>query len=157
MRAVVNCNEQKPQHVYSRIQKNDDAKGNTEIFMTHSTPKNPNLGGAGNPDLGGKGAGNSNDTATLTKTRTKTKRPNMYRVLLLNDDYTPMEFVVAVLEKFFSKDRDDATRVMLQVHQHGVGECGIFTFEIAETKVTQVMDFSLKHQHPLQCVMEKNS
>lgn len=94
-------------------------------------------------------------TIIVTKTRPKTKRPNMYRVLLLNDDYTPMEFVVHVLERFFQKSQDDATRIMLLVHQHGVGECGVFTYEIAETKVTQVMDFARRHQHPLQCVMEK--
>ena len=90
-----------------------------------------------------------------TKTRPKTKRPALYRVLLLNDDYTPMEFVILVLEKFFQKGREEATQIMLHVHQHGVGECGIYTYEIAETKVTQVMDFSRKYQHPLQCVMEK--
>ncbi|MGV8840559.1 MAG: ATP-dependent Clp protease adapter ClpS [Bauldia sp.] len=90
-----------------------------------------------------------------TKTKPRTKRPSLYRVLLLNDDYTPMEFVVHVLEQFFQKGREDATRIMLHVHQHGVGECGVYTFEVAETKVTQVMDFARKHQHPLQCVMEK--
>jgi ATP-dependent Clp protease adaptor protein ClpS len=94
-------------------------------------------------------------SAVITKTRPQTKRPNMYRVLLLNDDYTPMEFVVHVLERFFNKDRETATRIMLHVHQNGIGECGIFTYEVAETKVTQVMDFARKHQHPLQCVMEK--
>jgi ATP-dependent Clp protease adaptor protein ClpS len=94
-------------------------------------------------------------TAVVTKTRPKTKRPNLYRVLLLNDDYTPMEFVVQVIMRFFGKTQDDATRIMLHVHNHGVGECGVFTYEVAETKVTQVMDFSRKHQHPLQCVMEK--
>jgi ATP-dependent Clp protease adaptor protein ClpS len=94
-------------------------------------------------------------TAVITRPKPQTKRPNLYRVLLLNDDYTPMEFVVHVLERFFSKSREDATRIMLHVHQHGVGECGVFTYEVAETKVTQVMDFSRKHQHPLQCVMEK--
>lgn len=92
---------------------------------------------------------------TVTKTRPKTKRPNLYRVLLLNDDYTPMEFVVHVLERFFNKGPDEATTIMLHVHQNGVGECGIYTYEVAETKVTQVMDFARKHQHPLQCVMEK--
>lgn len=102
----------------------------------------------------GTGGGNSG-TELLTRTRTRTKRPSMYRVLLLNDDYTPMEFVVHVLEQFFNKSRDDATRIMLHVHQNGVGECGVFTYEVAETKVTQVMDFARKHQHPLQCVMEK--
>jgi ATP-dependent Clp protease adaptor protein ClpS len=104
---------------------------------------------------GNNGQGEGPGTALLTKTRTRTKRPNLYRVLLLNDDYTPMEFVVHVLERFFNKDREAATRIMLHVHQNGVGECGIFTYEIAETKVTQVMDFARKHQHPLQCVMEK--
>jgi ATP-dependent Clp protease adaptor protein ClpS len=101
--------------------------------------------------------GNEDGTGTAVITRTKpvTRRPNLYRVLLLNDDYTPMEFVVHVLERFFNKAREDATRIMLHVHQNGVGECGIFTYEVAETKVTQVMDFARKHQHPLQCVMEK--
>jgi ATP-dependent Clp protease adaptor protein ClpS len=94
-------------------------------------------------------------TAVITRVKPQTKRPNLYRVLLLNDDYTPMEFVVLILERFFNKDREDATRIMLHVHQHGVGECGVYTYEVAETKVTQVMDFSRKHQHPLQCVMEK--
>jgi ATP-dependent Clp protease adaptor protein ClpS len=79
----------------------------------------------------------------------------MYRVLLLNDDYTPMEFVIAVLQKYFHKGREDATRIMLHVHQNGVGECGVYTYEVAETKVTQVMDYARKHQHPLQCIMEK--
>jgi ATP-dependent Clp protease adaptor protein ClpS len=94
-------------------------------------------------------------TAVITKTKPQTKRPNLYRVLLLNDDYTPMEFVVHVLERFFNKDHDSAHRIMMHVHQHGIGECGIFTYEVAETKVTQVMDFARKHQHPLQCIMEK--
>src|SRR5215472_3093452 len=94
-------------------------------------------------------------TSVITKVKPKTKRPNLYRVLILNDDYTPMEFVVHVLEKFFQKDVESATKIMLHVHHHGIGECGVFTYEIAETKVTQVMDFARKHQHPLQCVMEK--
>jgi ATP-dependent Clp protease adaptor protein ClpS len=94
-------------------------------------------------------------TAVITKTKPQTKKPSLYRVLLLNDDYTPMEFVVLVLERFFNKDREAATRIMLHVHHHGIGECGIFTYEVAETKVTQVMDFARKHNHPLQCVMEK--
>jgi ATP-dependent Clp protease adaptor protein ClpS len=95
------------------------------------------------------------NTSVITKVKPKTKRPNLYRVLILNDDYTPMEFVVHVLEKFFQKDVEAATQIMLHVHHHGIGECGVFTYEIAETKVTQVMDFARKHQHPLQCVMEK--
>jgi len=101
-----------------------------------------------------KGDG-SPGTAVITKTRPQTKRPNLYRVLLLNDDYTPMEFVVHVLERFFNKDHEAAHRIMMHVHQHGIGECGVFTYEVAETKVTQVMDFARKHQHPLQCIMEK--
>jgi ATP-dependent Clp protease adaptor protein ClpS len=102
-----------------------------------------------------KGDQNSPGTAVITKTRPQTKRPNLYRVLLLNDDYTPMEFVVHVLERFFNKDHETAQRIMMHVHQHGIGECGVFTYEVAETKVTQVMDFARKHQHPLQCIMEK--
>lgn len=94
-------------------------------------------------------------TAVISKTRPQTRRPNLYRVLLLNDDYTPMEFVVHVLEEFFNKDRDAAHQIMLHVHHHGIGECGVYTYEVAETKVTQVMDFARKHHHPLQCVMEK--
>ena len=82
-------------------------------------------------------------------------RPPLYAVLLLNDDYTPMDFVVEVLMRFFPMTAENATQIMLHVHQNGVGECGIFTYEVAETKVTQVMDFARKHQHPLQCVMEK--
>ncbi|MEC5323608.1 ATP-dependent Clp protease adapter ClpS [Aurantimonas sp. C2-6-R+9] len=106
------------------------------------------------------GRGDKDDTergtSVITRTKPKTKKPSLYRVLLLNDDYTPMEFVIHVLERFFQKDREAATRVMLHVHNHGVGECGVFTYEVAETKVTQVMDFARQHQHPLQCVMEKN-
>ena len=94
-------------------------------------------------------------TSVITKTKTQSKRPSPYRVLLLNDDYTPMEFVVHELERFFNKDREAATRIMMHVHQTGIGECGVYTYEVAETKVTQVMDFARKHQHPLQCVMEK--
>jgi ATP-dependent Clp protease adaptor protein ClpS len=91
----------------------------------------------------------------ITRTEPKTKKPSLYKVLLLNDDYTPMEFVVHVLQMFFAKSAEEATRIMLHVHQKGVGVCGVYTFEIAETKVTQVMDFSKKHQQPLQCTMEK--
>jgi ATP-dependent Clp protease adaptor protein ClpS len=101
------------------------------------------------------GGGDGSGTAVITKTKPTTKRPPLYRVLLLNDDYTPMEFVIEVLERFFNKGRDEATHIMLHVHHNGVGECGVYTYEVAETKVTQVMDFARKHQHPLQCVMEK--
>lgn len=94
-------------------------------------------------------------TSVITRTKPKTKKPNLYRVLLLNDDYTPMEFVVLVLKRFFRMDLDQATRVMLHVHQRGVGVCGIFPYEVAETKVNQVMDFAKQNQHPLQCTLEK--
>jgi ATP-dependent Clp protease adaptor protein ClpS len=95
-------------------------------------------------------------SAVVTQTKPKTQKPSMYRVLILNDDYTPMEFVVYVLEQFFNKSREDATRIMLHVHQHGVGVCGVFTYEVAETKVAQVVDTARRHQHPLQCTMEKD-
>ena len=102
--------------------------------------------------IGGDG---DNSTGIATKTRAKTKKPSMYKVLMLNDDYTPMEFVVLVLEQFFEKQHEEAIQIMLHVHQKGVGICGVFTYEVAETKVTQVMDFARKHEHPLQCTLEK--
>jgi ATP-dependent Clp protease adaptor protein ClpS len=95
------------------------------------------------------------DGQVLTRTRPKTARPPLYKVLLLNDDYTPMEFVVHVLERFFGITPELATTIMLTVHRKGVAVVGVFSFEIAETKVTQVMDYSRRHQHPLQCTMEK--
>jgi ATP-dependent Clp protease adaptor protein ClpS len=108
------------------------------------------LAANGNPgDEDGTGLG------LATKTRTRTKSPSPYKVLMLNDDYTPMEFVVLVLQSFFKMSIEDATRVMLHVHQRGVGVCGIFPYEVAETKVTQVMDFARKNEHPLQCTLEK--
>lgn len=108
-------------------------------------------GGPGGDDEGDEDA----RTGVVTKTRPKTKKPSLYKVLILNDDYTPMEFVVLVLERFFGKGHDEATQIMLHVHHKGVGICGVYTYEVAETKVTQVTDFSRKHQHPLQCTMEK--
>ncbi len=99
---------------------------------------------AGNPNVG-----------VVVKSRPKTKKPAMYKVLMLNDDYTPMEFVVHVLERFFQKTREEATRIMLHVHRRGVGVCGAFTYEVAESKVTQVMDLARQNQHPLQCTIEK--
>ena len=90
-----------------------------------------------------------------TRTDPKTEKPSLYKVLLMNDDYTPMEFVVLVLQRYFRMNMEQATQVMLHVHQKGVGVCGIFTYEVAETKVTQVMDFARQHGHPLQCTMEK--
>jgi ATP-dependent Clp protease adaptor protein ClpS len=103
-------------------------------------------------DRDGEGEGRS---GALTLTRTRTKKPSMYKVLMLNDDYTPMEFVVDVLQNIFQKNREEATRIMLHVHQKGVGVCGVYTYEIAETKVTQTVDYARKNQHPLQCTLEK--
>ncbi len=105
---------------------------------------------SGKDDKGG-GSG----TQILTRTKEKTKKPSLYKVLLLNDDYTPMEFVVEVLRRYFNKGIEDAQTIMLHVHQKGVGVCGVYTFEVAETKVTQVMDFARQHGHPLQCTLEK--
>ena len=102
---------------------------------------------AGKNGTDGEGGDGEGKTGLVTKTRPKTKRPSLYKVLLLNDDYTPMELVVHVLERFFNKGREDATRIMLHVHHKGVGICGVFTYEIAETKVAQVMDFARQHQH----------
>ncbi len=95
------------------------------------------------------------DIGILTKTHTKTARPPLYKVLLLNDDYTPMEFVVHVLERFFGLTHAQAFEIMLTVHKKGLAVVGVFSHEIAESKVTQVMDFARQHQHPLQCTMEK--
>ncbi len=103
-------------------------------------------------DGGGHGGG---QLGVATKTRAKAKKPGQFKVLMLNDDYTPMEFVVIVLKRFFGMDIEAATRVMLHVHQRGVGVCGTFPYEIAETKVNQVMDFARENQHPLQCTLEK--
>lgn len=113
--------------------------------------------GPGGGADGGADGGSDGGTGTgvVTKTRVETRKPSLYKVLMLNDDYTPMEFVVHVLQRFFRMGIEDATRVMLHVHQRGVGVCGIFTYEVAETKVTQVMDFAKQHQHPLQCTLEK--
>jgi ATP-dependent Clp protease adaptor protein ClpS len=94
-------------------------------------------------------------TGILLKTRPKTKKPSMYKVLILNDDYTPMEFVVHILERFFNKNKQEATDIMLHVHRRGVGVCGVFTYEVAETKVALVMDFCRANEQPLQCTMEK--
>ena len=95
------------------------------------------------------------ETGLLTKTKPKTKRPPLYKVLLLNDDFTPMEFVVHVLERFFGLSHAQAFEIMLTVHKKGLAVVGVFSHEIAETKVAQVMDFARRHQHPLQCTMEK--
>jgi ATP-dependent Clp protease adaptor protein ClpS len=106
-------------------------------------------------DQGGNDQERERQTGLLLKPRPKTKKPSMYKVLILNDDYTPMEFVVHILERFFSKNRQEATDIMLHVHRRGVGICGIFTYEVAESKVAQVMDFARANEQPLQCTMEK--
>ncbi|MCX7360550.1 MAG: ATP-dependent Clp protease adapter ClpS [Alphaproteobacteria bacterium] len=103
----------------------------------------------------GDGEGDDGRTGALTLTRTRTKKPSMYKVLMLNDDYTPIEFVVDVLQNIFQKNREEATQIMLHVHQKGVGVCGVYTYEVAETKVTQTVDYARKNQHPLQCTLEK--
>ena len=95
------------------------------------------------------------DTSLLVKKRSKLKKPPLYKVLLLNDDFTPMEFVVHVLEKFFAIGHEKAVQIMLTVHKKGIAVVGVYSHDIAETKVTQVMDYSRKNQHPLQCTMEK--
>jgi|TARA_R110002072_G_scaffold11431_16_gene51690 ATP-dependent Clp protease adaptor protein ClpS len=98
---------------------------------------------------------NRGSTGVALQSKPKTKKPSLYKVLMLNDDYTPMEFVIHVLESFFGKTPDEATEIMLHVHRRGIGICGVFTYEIAETKVTQVVEYARKHQHPLQCTLEK--
>ena len=117
------------------------------------TPAAPRVMAVKEPRRNGDNPGAG--AAVITRTRTQTKRPNMYRVLLLNDDYTTMEFVISILQSFFNKNPEEATQIMLHVHHNGVGECGVYTYEIAETKVAQVMDHARKNQHPLQCIMEK--
>ncbi len=122
------------------------------VVLPHAGPR-----GAGDSDDPGDGddgkKGGAVDVAV--KARPKTKRPSMYKVLLLNDDYTPMEFVVHVLERFFGIGHQLAVQIMLTVHNQGVAVVGVFTYEIAETKVAQVMDYARRHEHPLQCAMEK--
>lgn len=112
----------------------------------------PSRRDGGNGDDGGDAERRS---GALTLTRTRTKKPSMYKVLMLNDDYTPMEFVIDVLQHIFQKNREEATKIMLHVHQKGVGVCGVYTYEVAETKVTQTVDYARKNQHPLQCTLEK--
>ncbi|NHN90844.1 ATP-dependent Clp protease adapter ClpS [Acetobacter sicerae] len=99
---------------------------------------------------------NTSDIGVLVRAVPKTRKPSMYKVLMLNDDYTPMEFVVHVLERFFNKNRDEATNIMLHVHKKGVGVCGVFTYEVAESKVSLVMDLARQNQHPLQCTIERD-
>ena len=113
----------------------------------------PRMNDPDDVDNGGDDGGP--DTGVVVRSKPKAKKPSMYKVIMLNDAYTPMEFVVMVLERFFSKTHDEATHIMMHVHQKGVGVCGVFTYEVAETKVTQVMDLARQHQHPLQCTLEK--
>lgn len=120
--------------------------------MNNRTIFRAQQGGSGDDDQTPDGG---RQTGLLLKTRPKTRKPSMYKVLLLNDDYTPMEFVVHILEKFFNKNRQEATDIMLHVHRRGVGVGGIYTYEVAETKVQQVMDFARANEQPLQCTMEK--
>jgi ATP-dependent Clp protease adaptor protein ClpS len=128
------------------------AEWHVAIFMALNMAMHRDIISAGDDDQGiDEGVG----TGVATKTRTRTKTPSPYKVLMLNDDYTPMEFVVLVLQSFFKMGIEDATRVMLHVHQRGVGVCGIFPYEVAETKVSQVIDFARQNQHPLQCTLEK--
>lgn len=121
------------------------------IHMNDDTPDGPDPQEPTNPAAPEE----EHESGLALKTRPKTQKPSMYKVLLLNDDYTPMEFVVHILERFFGKNRQEATDVMMNVHRKGVGLCGIYTHEIAETKVAQVMDFARANEQPLQCTMEK--
>jgi ATP-dependent Clp protease adaptor protein ClpS len=126
-------------------------------ISTQMSGDEPGRGGDQGVDDDRRGGGGREDgeTGVVTRTRPRTKKPSDYKVLMLNDDYTPMEFVVLCLQRFFSMGIEDATRVMLQVHQDGLAVCGVFTYEVAETKVTQVIDFARENQHPLQCTLEK--
>jgi ATP-dependent Clp protease adaptor protein ClpS len=127
-----------------------------EALALHRARRRDRVRAAGDDDEGrvieGEGQG---QTGIATKTRARPKKPSQYKVLMLNDDYTPMEFVVMCLKRFFRMDLEQATRVMLHVHQKGVGVCGVYPYEVAETKVNQVMDFARQNQHPLQCTLEK--
>jgi len=125
--------------------------------LTHASPLDDlHPRAAGDDDMSGIGVREGQGQVGIaTRTRAKPKKPSQYKVLMLNDDYTPMEFVVMVLKRFFRMDLEQATRVMLHVHQKGVGVCGVFTYEVAETKVSQVIDFARENQHPLQCTLEK--
>jgi ATP-dependent Clp protease adaptor protein ClpS len=101
-------------------------------------------------------AGKQRDDTVLETRRVKTKPPPMFKVMILNDDYTPMDFVVIVLQKFFSLNREKATQIMLKVHREGMGVCGVYPKDVAATKVDQVRSYAKQHQHPLQCLMEEN-
>ena len=113
--------------------------------------RRPAMTGATNPPNNG----DDNDLGLGMQTKVKTKKPSLYRVVILNDDYTPMEFVVFILERIFNKGSEEAYKIMLHVHNHGVGVCGVFTYEVAETKVAQVLELARRNEHPLQCDMER--
>lgn len=121
--------------------------------MTRIAMAGPDKGANGTPD---DGDDDGMERGVATKTREKTKKPSMYRVILMNDDYTPMEFVISILMGIFKKSQEEATQVMLNVHQTGIGTCGVYTFEVAETKVAQVMDAAKRNMHPLQCTLERD-
>ena len=101
------------------------------------------------------GNNDDGDTILASKSQSKTEKPPLYKILLLNDDFTPMEFVASIIQKVFNKTQDDATRIMLQIHTEGIGICGMYPFEIAETKMNQVLNLAKESQHPLQCIIEK--
>jgi len=121
-----------------RLQTNENQLNYSSLIMQNDNEKE---GGSG--------------TAIVTREKTRVKKPSLYRVLLLNDDFTPMHFVIHVLQRYFAMNEEQATQITLHVHNKGVGECGVFTYEVAETKVTKVMNFARDNQHPLQCIMEK--
>ena len=127
----------------------------SSIFIVSHISSGPDQGGSGQGGGADDGHDNGPERGIATKVREKTKKPSMYRVILMNDDYTPMEFVVQILMGIFKKTQEEAYRVMMNVHKNGIGVCGIYTFEVAETKVAQVMDAAKRSQHPLQCTLEK--
>jgi ATP-dependent Clp protease adaptor protein ClpS len=131
------------------------AYGATHRFRAGSFTPARFVAAGGDEHDGDMGGDEEGDIDIVAKPRTRVKKPSMYKVLLLNDDYTPMDFVIDVLERFFHKSQQEATSIMWQVHLGGVGICGVYTYEVAETKVAQVMQYSVQNEHPLQCTMEK--
>jgi ATP-dependent Clp protease adaptor protein ClpS len=152
---IVICLFKSPQNILSILGGNGFVRGagaHIENTLMQYNEKHKAVLMDGEPDKDGGGAG----TDVVAQTRTRVKKPSMYKVLLLNDDYTPMDFVILVLQKFFHKNHHDAVEIMMQVHRKGTGVCGVYTYEVAETKVALVMQFSLQHEHPLQCTMERD-
>jgi len=147
-----------PDSLYSRAMQISHPTHNARpnaVPVPQDLPADTAMAADDSEDGGRGGDAGDGQVGLATKTRAKPKKPSQFKVLLLNDDYTPMEFVVMVLKRFFNMDLEQATRVMLHVHQRGVGVCGVFPYEIAETKVNQVMDCAKENQHPLQCTLEK--